>query len=196
MCISSGGFVAKWISAFKIWPLKILLLLPTVTSASQVHPNRSHHDGCIPEGGPGGATAAPVAVYEKSTLSKQGEQGSSIIQHNMLEPPNNCQRINYECFLHSDIMYLISDAWIYTKLKHAQETKNRLWDLSQIYLNYIGLLPPIWIPWQRPSLKRPSAALQTHMVSICLSEATGQTRIRSSLWMQMQARLSPVFQPH
>lgn len=169
--------------------LKILLLLLMVTSGSQVHTNRSHHDGCILGGGPGGATAAPAVVYEKSTLSKQGEQGCSIIQHNMLEPPRNCQWINYESFLYSDIMYLISDAWIYTKVKHAQETKNRLWDLSQIYFNYIWLLPPVWIPWQRPSLRRPSPALQTHMVSICLSEATGQTRIRSSLWMQMEARL-------
>lgn len=106
--------------------LKILLLLPRVTSASQVHANRSHHDGGIPEGGPGGAAAAPAVVYEKSTLSQQGEQGSSIIQHNTLEPPRNCQRINYECFLHLDIMYLISDAWIYTKLNPAQKTKNQL----------------------------------------------------------------------
>lgn len=159
-----------------------------MTSASQVHTNRSHHDGCVPEGGPGGAAAAPAVVYEKSTLSKQGEQGSSINQHNMLEPPRNCQWINYECFLYLDIMYLISDAWIYAQLKHARETKNRLWDLSQIHLSYIWLLPPIWIPWQRASLRRPSPALQTHMVSICPSEAKGQTRIRSSLWMQMEPR--------
>ncbi|CAF91579.1 unnamed protein product [Tetraodon nigroviridis] len=38
-------------------------------------------------------------------------------------------------------------------------------------------------------------AAQTHMVSICLSEATGQTRIRSSLWMQKEAGLAPVFLP-
>lgn len=52
------------------------LLLPTVMSAFQVHTNRSHHDGCIPERSPGGAAAV---LYEKSILSKQGEQGSSII---------------------------------------------------------------------------------------------------------------------
>lgn len=44
-------------------------------SAFQVHTNRSHH-GCIPERSPGGAAAV---LYEKSILSKQGEQGSSII---------------------------------------------------------------------------------------------------------------------
>lgn len=106
-------------------------------TASQVHTNRSHHDGCIPEGGPGGPAAAAAAAYEKSALSTQGEQGSSIIQHNMLEPPTTCQWINYECFPHLDIMYLISGTWIYTKPQHAQGTKKRLWDLSQIYLSYI-----------------------------------------------------------
>lgn len=81
---------------FKMWPnsSKILLLLLTVTSASQAHTNRSHHDGCIPEPVPGGATAAAAVLYEKSILSKQGEQGSSIIQYNPLDTPRYCQWIN------------------------------------------------------------------------------------------------------
>lgn len=79
---------------FKMWPTssKMLLLLLMVTSASQAHTNRSHHDGCIPEPVPGGAAAAAV-LYEKSILSKQGEQGSSIIQHNTLDTPRYCQWI-------------------------------------------------------------------------------------------------------
>lgn len=70
----------------------MLLLLLTVTSASQAHMNRSHHDGCIPEPVPGGAAAA--ALYEKSILSKQGEQGSSIIQCNTLGTPKYYKWIN------------------------------------------------------------------------------------------------------
>lgn len=70
----------------------MLLLLLTVTSASQAHTNRSHPDGCIPEPVPGGAAAA--LLYEKSILSKQGEQGSSIIQYNTLDTPRYCQWIN------------------------------------------------------------------------------------------------------
>lgn len=92
---------------------KLLLLLPTVMSASPDHTNHSHHDGCIPERGPGGAAAA--VLYEKSTLSKLVEQGSSIILHDMLDPPRYCQWINYEYFPHLDMMCLIRAALIYTK---------------------------------------------------------------------------------
>lgn len=116
-----------------------------MTSASQVHTNRSHHDGCVPEGGPGGAAAAPAVVYEKSTLSRQGEQGSSMSQPCMLEPPRNGQWINDECFPHADIMYLSGDAGIYTKLKHSNKESivRSEPDLSQLYLTSPSRLDPV-----------------------------------------------------
>lgn len=98
------------------------LLLPTVMSAFQVHTNRSHR-GCIPERSSGGAAAV---LYEKSILSKQGEQGSTIIEHNTLDTPRYCRWINFEYFPHVAMMYLRNDAWIYTKLKNALETERWL----------------------------------------------------------------------
>lgn len=61
------------------------------------------------------------------------------------------------------MMYLINDAWIYTKLKHALETERWLWDLSQLYLTSLSHLDPMTKTLYEETLSCPPDSYGFHL---------------------------------